>query len=239
MPLRALVLAAALVLTACSSGDSVRLGTEADPAGDDWIVLFDGSSTDGWHGYNREDLPSAWSIRDGALTFTPGPGGSGGDIVAPGVYNDFELALDWRIGACGNSGVFYFVEETPALRVTYQSGLEMQVLDDTCHSDARFPSHRAGALYDLYVPTAETVRPAGEWNEARIRVQDGTITHWLNGREIVQAEMGSVDWNARVAASKFRDGEDFPAFGTRTSGAIALQDHGDPVAYRNIRIRRL
>ncbi|MEM1057324.1 MAG: DUF1080 domain-containing protein [Bacteroidota bacterium] len=232
-----------LALAACSgtasppvNSEKARLGTEAETPGD-WIVLFDGTSLDGWRGYNREDIPPAWSLEDGALTFTPG--GEGGDLVAPGLYEDFELVLEWRVGACGNSGILYHIEETEALRASWQTGLEMQILDDTCHSDARYPSHRAGALYDLYVPTIAAARPAGEWNEARIRVEDGTITHVVNGETLVTAERGSADWQARVAASKFRDEAKFPRFGTRTSGALALQDHGDPVAYRDIRIRRL
>ena len=115
----------------------------------------------------------------------------------------------------------------------------MQLLDDACHADARFPSHRAGALYDLYTPTAGAARPAGEWNQARILVADGQIEHWLNGQMVVQAEPGTDGWRARVAASTFRDGALFPGFGTRAAGHLALQDHGDRVWYRALRIRTL
>ncbi|MEM6328513.1 MAG: DUF1080 domain-containing protein, partial [Bacteroidota bacterium] len=211
------VLAAAVVclvvpLAACAfrlggaDGADGRDGTEAEAFGadgtGDWIVLFDGTSLDGWRGYLREDVPGGWTVQDEALTFTPGV--EGGDLMAPGLYEDFELALEWRVGDCGNSGIFYHVEEREALRATWQSGLEMQILDDTCHGDAVYPSHTAGALYDLYVPTSAAARPAGEWNTARIRVEDGTITHRLNGETIVRAERGTEAWQARVAASKFR-----------------------------------
>ena len=239
--LRALAFLVVLSTAACTSGDSARLGDSADGPAEadagDWITLFDGTSMDGWSGYLRDDVPEAWSVEDGAITFTPGR--SGGDLMAPGTYGDFELALEYRVGECGNSGVVYHIEEREALRDTWQSGLEMQVLDNSCHPDAQYPSHRAGALYDLYTPTADASRGAGEWNQALIRVEDGALTHTLNGQTVVTAQTGTDDWRARIAASKFRDGAKFPGFGTRTSGAIALQDHGDPVAFRDIRIRRL
>ena len=202
-----------------------------------WTVLFDGETLDGWHGYNREDVPTGWSVEDGTLHFTPG--GDDGDLITDASYEDFELEMDWKVAACGNSGIFYTVEERPELGSTWQTALEMQVLDNTCHSDARFPSHRAGALYDLYTPTEAVARPGGEWNRARIVFHEGRIEHWLNGQKIVEADMNAPDWTARIAASKFRNETDFPAYGTRRSGRIGVQDHGDPVWYRNIRIRRL
>ena len=207
-------------------------------AAEGWVELFDGETLDGWRGFNRADAPRAWSVEDGALTFTPGTD-DGGDLMAEGVYGDFELELEWNVGACGNSGVFYAVEEGDGLDAPWRTGLEMQVLDDACHPDGKYPSHRAGALYDLYVPLAEAARPAGDWNRARIVVRDGRIEHWLNGQQLVDAEMGTDDWRARIAASKFRDAGAFPAYGTRQRGRIGVQDHGDPVAYRNIRIRAL
>ncbi len=229
-----------LTLLCAGCGPSYMAGADgSSPAADAaWVSLFDGSSLDGWHGYNRDDPPAAWSVTDGALHLTPGTD-DGGDLVTDGAYGDFELELEWRIAECGNSGIIYWTEETPAIDGAWRTGLEMQVLDDACHSDAAYPSHRAGALYDLYVPTAPAVRPAGEWNRVRIVARGGRIEHWLNGEQIVEATPGSPDWASRVAASKFRNGADFPAYGTRRRGVIALQDHGDAVWYRNVRIRSL
>ena len=205
----------------------------------DWVSLFDGETLDGWHGYNRDDVPAGWGVQNGALHLTPGSG-DGGDLIADATYDDFELELEWKIAACGNSGVFYRGEEDPALENVYQTGLEMQVLDDTCHPDAAYPSHRAGGLYDLYVPTDfGAVRPAGQWNRVRIVADGPRVEHWLNGVKIVEADAASEDWAGRVAASKFRDPADFPAYGTRLGGTIGVQDHGDEVWYRNVRIRSL
>ena len=226
----------ALLASSCgSTPDGTRAGVDASATG--WISLFDGETLDGWHGYNRSDAPAGWTVEDGAIRFTPGM--EGGDLLTDASFEDFELEMEWKVAPCGNSGIFYTVEEIPELRAAWMTGLEMQVLDDACHSDARYPSHRAGALYDLYVPTTEAVRAGGEWNQARIVFDDGRLEHWLNGQKIVEADVGSDDWNARVAASKFRDETDFPAYGTRRSGRLGVQDHGDPVWYRNIRVRRL
>ena len=229
-----------LFLAGCSQplpsrpADSAPTGADPDAG---WVSLFDGETLDGWRGYNRTDAPSGWRVDEGAIHFQPG--GEGGDLITDAVYEDFELEVEWKVAPCGNSGLFYTVEESAQLDVPWRTGLEMQVLDDACHADARYPSHRAGALYDLYTPLAQAVRPGGEWNQARIVVRDGRIEHWLNGQLVVEAEQGSADWDARVAASKFRDGAAFPAYGTRTRGAIGVQDHGDPVWFRALRIRRL
>ena len=236
----ALPLVLGLLASGCGTGlVGGRDGADgASPAQDGWVSLFDGETLDGWRGYDGAPPPSSWSVEDGALAFTPGSG-EGGDLLVDGTYGDFELELEWKVAACGNSGIFYWVEEASGIDGAWRTGLEMQVLDDACHPDAEFPSHRAGALYDLYVPTAEAVRPAGEWNRVRIVAREGHLEHWLNGEKIVEAEPGSEDWRARLAVSKFRDGAEFPAFGTRRRGAIGLQDHGDAVWYRNVRIRPL
>ncbi len=227
-----------LLCAGCAVHVSGSDGAPGATASSGWVELFDGQSLDGWHGYNRADTPGGWSVEDGALHLTPGTD-DGGDLMADGIYDDFELELEWKVAACGNGGVFYWAEESPEIQVPWQTGLEMQILDDACHSDAAYPSHRAGALYDLYVPTAEAARPAGEWNRARIVARSGRIEHWLNGQQIVEADPGSDDWDARVAVSKFRDGASFPAYGTRRQGAIGLQDHGDAVWVRNVRVRSL
>jgi len=194
-----------------------------------WVDLTDPRH---WRSDGGDAFPSGWALEDDALTRTAD--GVGGDLVSRETYGDFELALEWRVAPCGNSGIFYRGAEGG--EAIYNTAPEMQVLDNTCHSDAEVPSHTAGAAYDLYVPTADATRPAGEWNEVRILARGAHVEHWLNGVTIVEFEQGSAEWNARVAASKFVDE---PGFGTYMDGLIGLQDHGDLIAFRRIRIRRL
>jgi hypothetical protein len=230
-----------LAAAACSPGGSLPPSGDApdsamrSAASGEWEILFDGSGLESWRGFRRDDVPAAWSVQDGMLAFTPiDDDGQRGDIMTRDVYGDFELELEWRIAEGGNSGIMYRVTEDE--RATWLSGLEMQVLDDARHSDGRIPSHRAGALYDLVVPPEGITEPVGEWNDARIEVRNNRIRHWLNGHLTADVEIGSDDWNARLAASKFAD---VPSFAAASEGHIALQDHGDPVWYRDIRVRRL
>lgn len=232
---------ALLAAAACSPGsapapaaDDPDVGVRSASSGE-WEILFDGSGLDRWRGFRRDDVPAAWSVQDGALAFTPvDDEAQRGDILSRDVFGDFELRLEWRVAEGGNSGIIYRVTEDE--RATWLSGLEMQVLDDARHSDGQIPSHRAGALYDLVVPPAGITRPVGEWNEARIEVRGNRVRHWLNGHLTADVEIGSDDWNERLAASKFAD---VPSFAAASEGHIALQDHGDPVWYREIRVRRL
>ncbi|HET9985602.1 MAG TPA: DUF1080 domain-containing protein [Longimicrobiales bacterium] len=208
-------------------------GAEPGDAGA-WDVLFDGRDLARWRGFRMDHVPAAWSIQDGAIALAAGEGGERADLVTRDTFRDFELELEWKISPGGNSGIIYRVGEDEAY--TWRTGPEMQVLDNERAEDNHPASHRAGALYDLYAPSEETVRPAGEWNHVRIVVRDGGVEHWLNGKRIVAYQLGSDDWKAHVQASKFRT---MPAFGTVADGHIALQDHGAAVWYRNIRIRRL
>jgi hypothetical protein len=201
----------------------------------EWEPLFDGSDLSRWRGFRRPDLPASWSVQDGTLAFTPvSDRAQRGDIVTRDQYGDFELELEWKISEGGNSGVMYRVGEEE--EYPWRTGPEMQVLDDDRHPDGKIPSHRAGALYDLIVPPSGLTRPVGEWNQARVVVRGNRIQHWLNGHPTADIEIGGEDWNRRMAESKFRE---MPLFATRREGHIALQDHDDPVWYRNIRIRRL
>ena len=202
----------------------------ADEAKAGWKLLFDGSTTRGWRGYQKPTLPTGWQVLDAALTRTA----PGGDIVTERQYRDFELALEWKISPGGNSGIFYRVTE--AGRESYHSGPEMQVLDDAAHPDGRDRLTSAGAAYGIYPSLAGVVRPAGEWNQVRLVVRGHHVEHWLNGVKVVEYELMSPDWEARVRASKFKE---WPGYGRATRGYIALQDHGDWVAYRSIRIREL
>jgi hypothetical protein len=203
--------------------------TESERA-DGWELLFDGTSLDGWRGYNRPDLPEGWEARDGSLVRT----GPGGDIITDREFGDFELTLEWRLEEGGNSGVFYRAAEGEEW--VYHSAPEMQVLDDGGHPDGQNPLTSAGSNYGLHPAPRGVVHPIGEWNQVRIVVQGDHVEHWLNGQKIVEYEFGSDDWKARVADSKFVE---WPAYGQAERGHIGLQDHGDPVWFRNIKIREL
>ena len=195
-----------------------------------WRSLFDGRSLDSWRGYRLDRVPDGWQLVDGAVTRVT----EAGDLISREVFGDFELTLEWTVAEGGNSGIMYRVTEDAAH--TYETGPEMQVLDDARHPDGRSRLTAAGAVYGLYPAPEGVVKPAGEWNLARIVAQGSRIEHWLNGVEVAHYEIGSADWEARVSASKFRQ---WPGYGRARAGHIALQDHGDRVAYRDIRIRTL
>jgi hypothetical protein len=183
-----------------------------------------------WRGYRRQTLPDGWQAIDGELVRV----GRGGDIITVDQFGDFELALEWKVGPAGNSGVFYRVTEEA--EQSYHTGVEMQVLDDAAHADGGSPLTSAGALYGLYPAPRGVVKPAGEWNSARIVHRGNHVEHWLNGQKIVDAEMWSADWNRRLTGSKFTQ---WPGFARAPRGHIGLQDHGDRVAFRNIKVREL
>lgn len=195
-----------------------------------WTLLFDGKSTTGWRGYKQDAAPDGWQAVDGALTRV----GGGGDLVTAEQFDSFELRFDWKVERGGNSGVMYRVGESAG--ATYHTGPEFQILDNAAHADGKDSLTSAGSCYGLYAPAKDVTRPAGSWNEARIVVNGNRVEHWMNGERIVQYEIGSPDWEKRIAASKFKQ---WPDFGRLPRGHIALQDHGDRVAYRNIRIRPL
>lgn len=196
-----------------------------------WKLLFDGKTLSGWQAFGRKPI-TGWEALDGALVRT----GGGGDIVSDEEFDDFELKIDWRISAAGNSGVFYRVRQAPGLRYPWETGPEMQVLDNAEHPDGRSPLTSAGANYALHAPPRDVTRPVGFYNEARIVARGPRVEHWLNGEKLVEYEIGGAAWNQLVAASKFKA---MPRYGREKGGSIVLQDHGDRVWYRNIKIRRL
>jgi expansin (peptidoglycan-binding protein) len=149
-------------------------------------------------------------------------------------FGDFELAFEWKIGAAGNSGVMYRVTEDST--APWHSAHEYQILDNAGHADGKKPETTAASAYALYAPVKDMTKPLGEWNQARIVVKGRHVEHWLNGTKVVEFEVGSADWNARYEKSKFAK---YPQFGKTAKGRIAIQDHGDPVSYRNIKIRTL
>lgn len=211
----------------------------SEPASDEWVDLFNGSDLEGWRTYNAEEPNPGWIVEDGAIVLDVDEGTeemTGGDLITKRQFENFELELEWKLSEGGNSGIFYGVREFPEHEVAYMTGIEMQVLDDARHVDGGEPKTSAGACYGLYPPTTAAARPIGEWNEVRLTVEDSHIEHWLNGQKVVEYDIGSDDWNQRVAASKFSDWEHFAQF---RKGHIALQDHSDRVWFRNIRIREL
>lgn len=205
------------------------------PAGG-WISLFDGQTTKGWHTYNKDHVGSAWKVQDGALVLDKGPSDEGGDLATDQEFENYDLKLEWKIAPCGNSGIIFNVHESPEYKSSYNTGPEMQVLDNSCHPDAKIHTHRAGDLYDMIACKEETVLPANEWNSARIRVKNGKAQFWLNGKKVVKFTMFNDTWKEMVANSKFKT---MPGFGTFKKGRIVLQDHGDKVWYRNIMIKEL
>jgi hypothetical protein len=201
-----------------------------------WTLLFDGKSTAGWRTFNSTAAGAAWKVEDGALTLESKAKEGRGDLLTDKSYENYELTIEWKISACGNSGVIFNVVEDPKYKATYHTGPEMQVLDNTCHPDAKIIKHRAGDLYDLISVSKETVKPAGEWNVAKLVSDHGKMQFWLNGEQLVTFTMHDAAWDEMVAGSKFKS---MPDFGKATGGHIALQDHGDQVWFRNIKIREL
>ena len=202
----------------------------ADSGG--WETLFDGASTAKWRGYKKTDFPAkGWVVEDGALKVL----GGGGDLVTRQKYDSFELQWEWKVSPGANSGVIYHVSEE--FGASYETGMEYQILDDSKHGDGKNPKTSAAALYALIAGNADKrLKPVGEWNKSRIVVQGPLVQHWLNGKLVVQYELGSPELTALIAQSKFKD---MPKFARETLGHICLQDHGDPVWYRNIRVKRL
>ncbi len=209
---------------------------------DGWQLLFDGKTTNGWHNFNKSTIGKSWVVIDGTLMLDSrkSPDGhwqapDGGDILTTEAYENFEFNIEWKISPCGNSGIIYNVVESEKYSYPWLTGPEMQILDDACHPDTRYSSHRAGDLYDMIPCSYVTVKPAGEWNKVRLIKSNGYVEHWLNGVKVVEFEMNTEAWFAMIKNSKFKDMEDF---GRAASGKISLQDHGDKVWFRNIKIKR-
>ncbi len=223
-------------LAACSSNPDQVTTTEdvelidAPETEGEWTDL---TSLDEWRNFKADTIGSAWVLNGGVLTLT---GKGGGDLITREEYDDFAFEMEWKISEGGNSGLMFHVAEADTLGATYHTGPEYQLLDNERHADAKIEKHRAGDNYDLQKSTVETVKPAGEWNTTRLVVNDGQVEHYLNGEKVVEYELWTPEWEEMVANSKFAK---FPAYGLAKTGHIALQDHGDEVSFRNIRVKRL
>lgn len=204
-----------------------------------WNSLFDGKSKKGWHIYRGEATGESWQVEDGILMFVPinKPGvKTGGDLTTDEEYENYHLSLEWKISEGGNSGIIFGVKEDSMFKKSYLTGMEMQVLDNNKHPDAKIVKHRAGDLYDLISSSKETVKAVGEWNKAEVISNNNSVQLILNGETVVSTTVGDENWDKLVAGSKFRS---MKGFGTFRKGRIVLQDHGDKVWYRNIKLKQL
>lgn len=216
----------------------------AEEAKDGWLLMFDGKTPDGWRGYKKDHFPAGWEVTDGTI-FCAGSGRGeagakdGGDIIYDKKFQNFHLKLEWKISEGGNSGIFYLGEEE--LDFIWKTAPEMQVLDNDKHPDAKLGkdgNRQAGSLYDLIPAKPQNARPVGEWNEVEIIVYKGTVVHKMNGETVVEYHLWTPEWNAMVAGSKFPSlNPDWAD--VASEGYIGLQDHGDDVWFRNIKIKEL
>lgn len=229
--MKRLPITSALVFAACAiAAAQAMLNTlTAKEKAEGWRLLFDGKTTNLWRGFRQTTIPDGWKVVDGALTRV----GRAGDIVSVDQFGDFELSIDWNLASGGNSGVFYRVTEDD--EVMWHTAPEYQLIDNAYREPLK-KVQEAGANYDLHPPLSDATRPIGSWNTTRVLVKGGHVEHWLNGVKVVEYELWSDDWERRVGESKFKD---FPRYARARRGHIGIQDHGDRVAFRNIKIREL
>jgi Domain of Unknown Function (DUF1080) len=208
-----------------------------------WRLLFDGASFNGWRGFHSDKVPEGWVIEDGCIKKTPAKSlldRTGGDLITVDQFASFELQIEWKVSPRGNSGIKYLVTEDLPPSGRSAVSFEYQVLDDENHPDAKMGiggNRVAGALYDLIPPgKGRKPKPVGQFNQTRIIVRGDRIEHWLNGVKVVEFDRSSADFKQRIAQSKFKDRK---GFGEAAKGHILLQDHGDAVWFRNIKIRNL
>ena len=208
-----------------------------------YVLMFDGKTAEGWRGYNLPAFPEkGWVVEEGTLHVigsSKGEAGGGGDLLYDKKFRNFELSLEWKVSEGGNSGIFYLAQEIPGLEV-WKSAPEMQILDNEKHPDAKLGvdgNRAAGSLYDLIPGDMKAVKPAGEWNHVKILVYKGTVVHYVNGKQVLEYHLWTEDWKKMVLNSKFKDYDAF--LNTAEEGYIVLQDHGDDVWFRNIKIKEL
>lgn len=225
--LAVLLLSGALSLGAAAADNQLTVQEKADG----WQLLFDGNSMTQWRNFKQTGLSDKWQIDQGAMKLT---GKGGGDILTKAQYGDFELQLEWKIAEGGNSGIFVLVDETG--NTIYAHAPEIQILDNERHADNKLASHRSGSLYDMIASPPESHKTAGAWNQVRIRLAAKQLTIWQNGIQTAAVEIGSANWQQLLAKSKFAS---WPGFAAQTRGHIGLQDHGDVVWFKNIKIKEL
>lgn len=205
----------------------------------EWDVLFDGTSFDNWRGYLKDSMPSEWTIKDKAMVFTPSEKG-GNNIITKKTYTNFILSLEWKISEGGNSGIFWGVFENSKFSEAYMTGPEIQVLDNEKHPDSFVAkgTHKAGSLYDMIACPDENINSSGEWNlcviEVNHNINSASVT--MNGVKVMSFPVSGEKWDDMVENSKFNG---WAGFGKYQTGHIGLQDHGDIVSFKNIKIKEL
>ena len=219
-----------------NSNDNAKASTEEN----NWVSLFDGKTFKGWHNYMSDSISDEWQIENGAMVFNPNPDKDHGinNLVTDKDYTDFILSLEWKISEGGNSGIFWGVLEDKNYNVPYQTGPEVQVLDNINHPDGEKENHRSGALYDMIAPSQDVVKKVGAWNTCVIEINHKTNSGkiWLNDINIVSFPVSGKQWDEMISKSKFKD---WPGFGKFKTGKIGLQDHESKVSFRNIKIKEL
>jgi azurin len=234
-----LVIFCALFGFGCSSNTERQNKLSNQEEKEGWTLLFDGKTLNGWHLFNRGNIPSAWSVDSGMLICNPhAKNVKHGDLVTDKVYQDFDLVFDWKISRAGNSGLFVNVRERPDLGTTFSTGPEYQLLDDRNVEPGYLNnlSHKAASIFGVVPNESNTVPKSGDWNRSRILQQNGKLTFWLNGVVTVRADLKSDDWKRLVAASSLGK---YPDFGAAVNGHLALQDWTNGVAFRNIKLKEL
>jgi hypothetical protein len=235
--MRKLLLLSLLVSFCFSVSAQNNTLTEQEKA-EGWALIFDGKTTDGWRGYNKTTFPTkGWEIDDEAIKCQSK--GKGGDIIIDKIYKDFELKIDWKVAKGANSGVFYHGVEIEGKPI-YVSAPEIQVLDNENHPDAKAGkkgNHQAGSLYDILPAVPQNAKPYGEWNSLRVVVKDNWVEHYQNGVKVVEYSIEPSDWKKLTKKCKFKKTDSFVNKADR--GYIGLQDHGDEVWYRNVKIKEL
>jgi hypothetical protein len=222
----ALALVAGIAIVSAQAPNTLTAAEKADG----WRLLFDGKSLSGWRGFKSPTPPAGWKAAGGELVRQ----GPGGDLMTVEEFGDFELRLEWKVQKNGNSGIMFRV--TGEGGQTYETGPEFQILDNAGHRDGKDPMTSAGSNYAMHPPVRDVTRPVGEWNDVRLIVRGAHVEHWMNGVKLLEYELWSPDWDARVKASKFGK---IPMYGRARRGHIVLQDHGDPVWFRNVKVRAL
>jgi hypothetical protein len=220
----------------------IEMVTEKNESAE-WVAIFDGTTLDGWHSYLDKEVGDNWAIEDGALKFTPPADRKTNkslDIVTDKSYSSFIMSLEWKVSKGGNSGIFWGVQEDAKYFAPYQTAMEIQVLDNERHPDAKVggKTHQAGALYDMIPPSQDVANPAESWNLCVIEINHNTNKGrvWLNEVEIVSFPLSGPEWEALIENSKFKG---WDGFGIHKAGKIGLQDHNDIVWYRDIKIKEL
>jgi hypothetical protein len=230
-------LLAGLLIAGCSAQDQDNtLSSKEKKEG--WKLLFDGQTTNGWRGYNSAEMPAAWKAVDGTLMSSGEGGDIGGDVITNEKYENFDLKMDWKLSPEGNSGILYHVVEAPELKATYFSGPEYQLIDDIGFPGGVTPLNSTGADYAMTPAdtTQKILNPIGEWNSSRIVFDQGKVTHYLNGKKVVEFTAWTEQWVEKVNKGKWKN---YPAYGKAKIGFIGLQDHGSKIWFKNIKIKQL